>query len=99
MQSSFKTTTLFAAISMTIAVGFYLVMHFIDSVSGIDLYVHPVRMNALWHVYYCFWWFSSERFWIYAPMRDINFLHTATYACIAVCVSLGLYNKKTMIQQ
>ena len=214
MKPSFKTTTIIAAISMTIAVGLYLVMHFMNTVLGIDLYVHPVRMNGLWRVYYCFWWFSvivffwgmfrfpdqlpkrdkwskaigitmlvivvlmfydrlyvgkwsdaqwvrclifavrsiircvylaalwwcyaksdnestpnimrytaliavmlgliallltisnaigwwfsSERFWIYAPMRDINFLHTATYACIAVCVSLGLYDKKTMIQQ
>ena len=209
MKLSFKTTTIIAAISMTIAVGFYLVMHFIDSVLGIDLYVHPVRMNGLWRVYDCFWWFSvivffwgmfrfpdqlpkrtkwskaigitmlvivvlmfydrlymgrwtdpqwlrslilavrsiircvylaalwwcyaksdnestpnimrytalivvmlgsiallltisnaigwwfsSERFWIYASIRDMNILHVAIYACIAVCVSLGLYDKK-----
>ena len=58
MKPSFKTTTLIAAIGMTIAAGFVLTVTFLDFVLGIDLYVHPVRMQGLWSVHDVIWWSS-----------------------------------------
>lgn len=58
MTPSFKTTTFIAAIGMTIAAGFVLTVTFLDFVLGIDLYVHPVRMQGLWCVHDVIWWSS-----------------------------------------
>lgn len=58
MTSSFKTTTLIAAIGMSIAVGYSLTVQFINSFTGIDLYIHPIRMRALWQLDDAIWWSS-----------------------------------------
>ena len=58
MKTSFKTTTLIAAIGMSIAVGYNLIVTFINLFTGIDLYVHPIRMQALWRLYDAVWWSS-----------------------------------------
>lgn len=64
MKLSFKTTTLIAAIGMSIAVGYCLTVTFLSFVLGIDLYVHPVRMQGLWRVRDCIWWFSVLVFFL-----------------------------------
>lgn len=58
MKTSFKTTTLIAAIGMSIAVSFILIEQFIDTFTGIDLYVHPIRMRAMWRLDDAIWWTS-----------------------------------------
>ena len=55
-KPSFKTTSLIAAIGMTIAVGYYLITQFIWYFTGVDIYAHPVRMQGLWRIYDCLWW-------------------------------------------
>ena len=55
---SFKTTTLIAAIGMSIAVTFIFIAQFIDTFTGIDLYVHPIRMRAMWRLDDAIWWAS-----------------------------------------
>lgn len=62
MKPSFKTTTLIAAIGMSIAVGYSLIVQFINIFTGIDLYVHPIRMQALWRVQDAVWWTSALLF-------------------------------------
>lgn len=62
MKPSFKTTTLIAAIGMSIAVGFILAVQFINNFTGIDLYVHPIRMRALWRLDDAIWWSSAILF-------------------------------------
>lgn len=62
MKLSFKTTTLIAAIGMSIAVGYSLIVQFINNFTGIDLYVHPVRMQAIWWVQDAVWWTSALLF-------------------------------------
>ena len=62
MKPSFKTTTLIAAIGMTIAAGYVVVEQFIDVILGIDLYVHPVRMQGFWRLHDCIWWASIAIF-------------------------------------
>jgi len=62
MKPSFKTTTLIAAIGMSIAVGYSLIVQFINNFTGIDLYVHPIRMHGLWQVDDVIWWASALMF-------------------------------------
>lgn len=62
MKPSFKTTTLIAAIGMTIAAGYVIVEQFIDVILGIDLYVHPIRMQGLWRLHDSIWWASIAIF-------------------------------------
>lgn len=62
MKTSFKTTTLIAAIGMSIAVGYSLIVQFINNFTGIDLYVHPIRMHGLWQVDDVIWWASALMF-------------------------------------
>lgn len=62
MKLSFKTTTLIAAIGMGIAVGYSLTTLFIGAFTGIDLYVHPIRMQALWRLHDAIWWASALLF-------------------------------------
>lgn len=64
MKPSFKTTTLIATIGMSIAVGFSLIVQFINSFTGIDLYVHPIRMQALWRIQDAVWWSSVLLFFL-----------------------------------
>lgn len=59
MKPSFKTTTLIAAIGMSIALGFSFTVQFINNFTNIDLYVHPVRMHGLWRVDDLVWWVSA----------------------------------------
>ena len=59
MKLSFKTTTLIAAIGLSIAVGYYLAEEFMYDILHIDLYVHPIRMHALWYLRACVWWASG----------------------------------------
>lgn len=62
MKPSFKTTTLIAAIGMSIAVGYSLIVQFINNFTGIDLDVHPIRMHGLWQVDDVIWWASALMF-------------------------------------
>ena len=62
MKPSFKTTTLIAAIGMTITTGYIVVEQFLDVFLGIDLYVHPIRMHGFWRLHDCIWWASIAIF-------------------------------------
>lgn len=57
-NSSFKTNTLIAAIGMSIAVGYSLIVQFIGNFTDIYFYVHPIRMQALWRLQSAVWWAS-----------------------------------------
>lgn len=59
MKLSFKTTTLIAAIGLSIAVGFAIAVRFMYNILDIDLYAHPIRMHGLWRLHDCIWWASG----------------------------------------
>lgn len=59
MKLSFKTTTLIAAIGMSVVVGFSIAVRFMSGILDIDLNVHPIRMHGLWRLHDCIWWASG----------------------------------------
>jgi len=70
---SFKTTTLIAAIGMTLMVGYGVTVLFINSFTNINLDVHPVRMRALDRL--CLWaWWASIAVFFWGVFRYEGFL-------------------------
>ncbi len=93
MKLSFKTTTLIAAIGLSIAVGYYLAEEFMYDILHIDLYVHPIRMHALWRLRDCVWWASGIIFF-WGMFRYPDQLPKpgkwSKAVCYAVLVSLAI---------
>lgn len=93
MKPSFKTTTLIAAIGMSIAVGYSLIVQFINNFTGIDLYVHPVRMQCFWRLYDCIWWASVTIFFWglfrYPNQLPLRSKQSKTFGIIAL-ISIAL---------
>lgn len=101
MNKSFKTTTLIAAIGMTLMVGYGLSVLFINSFTSIDLDVHPIRMSALDRMCQWVWWASiAVFFWGifryagFLPQRDKGSKAIGIAVIIAMVLQffLSIYN-------